>query len=67
MHSNTMYDYLPSNHLALTVVDSNPDTDLDLSMWVSYPASLRDVGGSTQVLVRSKIIHGRVPEVFLRQ
>ena len=33
---------------------------------VSYPASLRNVDGSTQVLV-SEIMHGGTPEVFLQK
>jgi hypothetical protein len=38
---------------ALTAVGSNPDRDFGFFMWGSYPASLRNVGGSTQVPVRA--------------
>ena len=35
--------------LSLTAVGSNSVRDLDFVMWGSYPASLCNVGGSTQV------------------
>jgi hypothetical protein len=42
-----------SNHLPLTSVGSNPDRNFDSFMWGSYPACLRNVGGSTQIPVRA--------------
>jgi hypothetical protein len=42
---------LTSNHLPLTTVGSNPNRDLDSFMWGSYPASLGNVGGFTQVFL----------------
>jgi hypothetical protein len=44
---------LTSNHLPLTAVGSNLDGDFVFFMWGSYPAYLRNVGGSTQVPVHA--------------
>jgi hypothetical protein len=39
--------------LALTAVGSNPYRDLDSFMWGTYPASLRKVGGPTELPIRA--------------
>jgi predicted phosphoadenosine phosphosulfate sulfurtransferase len=44
---------LTSNHLPLTVWVRIPTKTLDSFMWVSYPASIRNVSSSTQVPVRA--------------
>jgi hypothetical protein len=55
---------LTSNHLLLTAVGLNPDRDFGFFHVRSYPASLQNVGGSTQV---PEIMHGGAPDVFLHQ
>ena len=56
---------LTSNHLPLIDVSSNPAWGIEFIMWGSYPASLRKVGGSTQVPARDEIMLEGAPEVFL--
>jgi hypothetical protein len=63
---------LTSNHLSLTAVGSNPDRDFASYVWGSYQASLRNVGGFTQVPVPAwnnagKGTWGIALEVFLHQ
>jgi hypothetical protein len=56
IHGASVAEWLRSltlNNLPLTAVGSNPERDFWFFMWGSYPASVRNVGGSSQVPVRT--------------